>query len=103
MDGAPDAIAWLYCQGKEAFDRKDYGAALDSFEFCLEKLAAEHARCSDVPFDPTNTGYRHLDDYLSLTRTRQMVLNRRSPERAAVGAAPTGTAAHDASPLVVCR
>ena len=43
MDGAPDAVSWLYLRGKEEFERQDYAPALDSFEFCLAKLREQGA------------------------------------------------------------
>ena len=73
MDGAPDAAAWLYIQGKAAFEHRRYAEALSSFELCLSKLAEMHGRQSEEPFDPTCSGYRHLDDYLDLCRARDAV------------------------------
>ena len=77
MDGAANAVAWLYKEGKSAFESKRYAEALVSFEFCLSKLAEQHARAEHAsPFDPDATGYRHLDDYLELCRTREAVERR---------------------------
>jgi hypothetical protein len=70
MDGASDATEWLYDQGKAAFERHDFDAALDSFEFCLQKLRESRVR-RGLAFDETAADYRHLDDYLDLCRTRQ--------------------------------
>ena len=72
MDGAPDATAWLYQKGKEAFDRRSFDEALQSFEFCVAKLRESHVRRGSPAdsFDPKATGYRHLDDYYDLCLTR---------------------------------
>lgn len=96
MDGATDAIAWLYSQGKSAFERQDYSHALQSFEFCLEKLGNDHARQS-APFDAERTLYRHLDDYLSFCRTREAANRRRSPEAQHTGGAPTPPPHHSST------
>ena len=74
MDGAPDAVAWLYAKGKDAFDRRAFGDALERFEFCVLKLREAHVRRGGLAesFDASRTEYRHLDDYLDLCRTREV-------------------------------
>ena len=74
MDGAQDGIAWLYAQGKDAFEKRAFEDALHSFELCIPKLREQHQRRGGSPgtFQEAQTGYRHLDDYLELCRTRHM-------------------------------
>ena len=81
MDGASDAASWLYEQGKAAFDRREYATALENFEFCLSKLRTSHVRCGGTSesFNSARTAFRHLDDYLELCRTRNVLANRQSP------------------------
>lgn len=76
MDGAQDAIAWLYCEGKAAFDRKEFTEALHSFEYCFQRLA-ERASGGGEAFDASHPNYRHLEHYLDLCRTREELAKQR--------------------------